>query len=190
MKSLSLWEKRNSSILTLSGGMKRRVLIAKALAHEPKIIFLDEPTAGVDVELRQEMWEVVKQLRDSGVTIILTTHYIEEAQQIADRVGVINHGELILVREKESLMKELGKKQIKISLSDNMKRIPDELKKYQITLDNNHNYLTYTHESSNSHGISLLLKELSHLNIEFSDIETKESSLEEIFVDLVRRESQ
>ena len=190
LKSLSLWEKRNSSILTLSGGMKRRVLIAKALAHEPKIIFLDEPTAGVDVELRQEMWEVVKQLRDSGVTIILTTHYIEEAQQIADRVGVINHGELILVREKESLMKELGKKQIKISLSDNMKRIPDELKKYQITLDNNHNYLTYTHESSNSHGISLLLKELSHLNIEFSDIETKESSLEEIFVDLVRRESQ
>jgi ABC-2 type transport system ATP-binding protein len=190
LKSLSLWDKRNSSILTLSGGMKRRVLIAKALAHEPKIIFLDEPTAGVDVELRQEMWEVVKQLRDSGVTIILTTHYIEEAQQIADRVGIINHGELILVREKDSLMKELGKKQIKISLSNDMKRIPEELKKYKITLNNNQNYLTYTHESSNTHGISLLLKELSHLDIGFSDIETKESSLEEIFVDLVRRESQ
>jgi ABC-2 type transport system ATP-binding protein len=187
LRSLSLWDKKDSSILTLSGGMKRRVLIAKALAHEPEIIFLDEPTAGVDVELRQDMWGVVRQLREDGVTIILTTHYIEEAQQIADRIAIINQGELILVKDKESLMQELGKKYIKIQLIDTLSELPEQFKKYKVTLNKNKKELIYTHEASDQKGISSLLEDLSALNIPYNDIKTKESSLEEIFVGLVKR---
>ena len=189
LKSLSLWDKRDSSILKLSGGMKRRVLIAKALAHEPKIIFLDEPTAGVDVELRQDMWEVVKQLRSDGVTIILTTHYIEEAQQIADRIGIIDHGELILVKEKENLMRELGKKHIKIILEEPLNEVPEELKSFGLAMDENNSSIVFSYDSSDKNGISSLLQTMSICGIRFSDIETKESSLEEIFVDLVKRKS-
>ncbi|HJL92629.1 MAG TPA: ABC transporter ATP-binding protein, partial [Woeseiaceae bacterium] len=187
LRSLSLWDKKNSSILTLSGGMKRRVLIAKALAHEPEIIFLDEPTAGVDVELRQDMWGVVRQLREDGVTIILTTHYIEEAQKIADRIAIINQGELILVKDKESLMQELGKKYIKIQLIDSLSELPEQIKRYKVRLNNNKKELIYTHESSDEKGISSLLEDLSDLKISYNDIKTKESSLEEIFVGLVKR---
>ncbi len=189
LKSLSLWDKRDSSILKLSGGMKRRVLIAKALAHEPKIIFLDEPTAGVDVELRQDMWEVVKQLRNDGVTIILTTHYIEEAQQIADRIGIIDHGELILVKEKENLMRELGKKHIKISLEEPLVEIPHELKCFDLIIEGNMKNIVFSYDSSDKYGISSLLTIMSSLDIRFFDVETKESSLEEIFVNLVKRKS-
>ena len=189
LKSLSLWDKRDSSILKLSGGMKRRVLIAKALAHEPKIIFLDEPTAGVDVELRQDMWEVVKQLRSDGVTIILTTHYIEEAQQIADRIGIIDHGELILVKEKENLMRELGKKHIKIILEEPLNEVPEELKSFGLAMDENNSSIVFSYDSSDKNGIFSLLQAMSICGIRFSDIETKESSLEEIFVDLVKRKS-
>ena len=189
LKSLSLWDKRDSSILKLSGGMKRRVLIAKALAHEPKIIFLDEPTAGVDVELRQDMWEVVKQLRSDGVTIILTTHYIEEAQQIADRIGIIDHGKLILVKEKENLMRELGKKHIKIILEEPLNEVPEELKSFGLAMDENNSSIVFSYDSSDKNGISSLLQTMSICGIRFSDIETKESSLEEIFVDLVKRKS-
>jgi|TARA_B100001094_G_scaffold112380_1_gene108287 ABC-2 type transport system ATP-binding protein len=188
LRSLSLWNKKDNTILTLSGGMKRRVLIAKALAHEPKIIFLDEPTAGVDVELRQDMWEVVRQLKDDGVTIILTTHYIEEAEQIADRIGIINQGELILVKEKEDLMQELGKKHLQINLTKPLKQLPNELVDFEIELSPNNKQLIYTYDKINSIGVSLLLEHLSLLNIKYSDIDTKESSLEEIFVDLVNRE--
>ena len=188
LRSLSLWNKKDNTILTLSGGMKRRVLIAKALAHEPKIIFLDEPTAGVDVELRQDMWEVVRQLKDDGVTIILTTHYIEEAEQIADRIGIINQGELILVKEKEDLMQELGKKHLQINLTKPLKQLPDELVDFELELSPNNKQLIYTYDKINSIGVSLLLEHLSLLNIKYSDIDTKESSLEEIFVDLVNRE--
>lgn len=187
LKSLSLWDKKDNTILTLSGGMKRRVLIAKALAHEPKIIFLDEPTAGVDVELRQDMWGVVKQLKDEGVTIILTTHYIEEAEQIADRIGIINQGELILVKDKKSLMLELGKKHLQINLINPLKDIPHELKNYQIELSANNKQLICTYDKANDFGISSLLELLSNLNISYYDLDTKESSLEEIFVDLVKR---
>ena len=188
LRSLSLWNKKDNTILTLSGGMKRRVLIAKALAHEPKIIFLDEPTAGVDVELRQDMWEVVRQLKDDGVTIILTTHYIEEAEQIADRIGIINQRELILVKEKEDLMQELGKKHLQINLTKPLKQLPNELVDFEIELSPNNKQLIYTYDKINSIGVSLLLEHLSLLNIKYSDIDTKESSLEEIFVDLVNRE--
>ena len=188
LRSLSLWNKKDNTILTLSGGMKRRVLIAKALAHEPKIIFLDEPTAGVDVELRQDMWEVVRQLKDDGVTIILTTHYIEEAEQIADRIGIINQGELILVKEKTDLMQELGKKHLQINLTKPLKQLPDELVDFELELSPNNKQLIYTYDKINSIGVSLLLEHLSLLNIKYSDIDTKESSLEEIFVDLVNRE--
>ena len=188
LRSLSLWNKKDNTILTLSGGMKRRVLIAKALAHEPKIIFLDEPTAGVDVELRQDMWEVVRQLKDDGVTIILTTHYIEEAEQIADRIGIINQGELILVKEKEDLMQELGKKHLQINLTKPLKQLPNELVDFEIELSPNNKQLIYTYDKINSIGVSLLLEHLSLLKINYSDIDTKESSLEEIFVDLVNRE--
>ena len=187
LRSLSLWEKKDNTILTLSGGMKRRVLIAKALAHEPKIIFLDEPTAGVDVELRQDMWEVVKQLKNEGVTIILTTHYIEEAEQIADRIGIINQGELILVKDKESLMLELGKKHLQINLINLLEEIPEELMNYQIELSANKKQLTCTYDKADDFGISSLLELLSNLNISYYDLDTKESSLEEIFVDLVKR---
>jgi ABC-2 type transport system ATP-binding protein len=188
LRSLSLWGKKDNTILTLSGGMKRRVLIAKALAHEPKIIFLDEPTAGVDVELRQDMWEVVRQLKDDGVTIILTTHYIEEAEQIADRIGIINQGELILVKEKDDLMLELGKKHLQINLTEPLKQLPLELMDFQIELSPNGKQLIYTYEKIDNTGVSLLLELLSSLQIKYSDIDTKESSLEEIFVDLVNRE--
>ena len=187
LRSLSLWEKKDNTILTLSGGMKRRVLIAKALAHEPKIIFLDEPTAGVDVELRQDMWEVVKQLKNEGVTIILTTHYIEEAEQIADRIGIINQGELILVKDKESLMLELGKKRLQVNLINSLEEIPKELMNYQIELSANKKQLICTYDKADDFGISSLLELLSNLNISYYDLDTKESSLEEIFVDLVKR---
>ena len=187
LRSLSLWEKKDNTILTLSGGMKRRVLIAKALAHEPKIIFLDEPTAGVDVELRQDMWEVVKQLKKEGVTIILTTHYIEEAEQIADRIGIINQGELILVKDKESLMLELGKKHLQVNLINSLEEIPKELMNYQIELSANKKQLICTYDKADDFGISSLLELLSNLNISYYDLDTKESSLEEIFVDLVKR---
>jgi len=187
LRSLSLWEKKDNTILTLSGGMKRRVLIAKALAHEPKIIFLDAPTAGVDVELRQDMWEVVKQLKNKGVTIILTTHYIEEAEQIADRIGIINQGELILVKDKESLMLELGKKHLQINLINPLEEIPKELMNYQIELSANKKQLICTYDKADDFGISSLLELLSNLNISYYDLDTKESSLEEIFVDLVKR---
>ena len=187
LRSLSLWEKKDNTILTLSGGMKRRVLIAKALAHEPKIIFLDEPTAGVDVELRQDMWEVVKQLKNKGVTIILTTHYIEEAEQIADRIGIINQGELILVKDKESLMLELGKKHLQVNLINSLEEIPKELMNYQIELSANKKQLICTYDKADDFGISSLLELLSNLNISYYDLDTKESSLEEIFVDLVKR---
>ena len=187
LKALSLWEKKDNTILTLSGGMKRRVLIAKALAHEPKIIFLDEPTAGVDVELRQDMWEVVRQLKEEGVTIILTTHYIEEAEQIADRVGVINHGELILVQEKNSLMLELGQKHLQINLVNPLKVIPASLMDFRVELSACNKILIYTYDKNDDFGVSSILELLSSLGIAYHDLDTKESSLEEIFVDLVNR---
>ena len=188
LRSLSLWDKRDNIILTLSGGMKRRVLIAKALAHEPKILFLDEPTAGVDVELRQDMWDVVRELRDSGVTIILTTHYIEEAEQMADRIGVINDGELILVQEKEQLIRELGKKQLTLYLDEALDVVPDSLAQYDLEFGASHAELVYNYDTKAEHtGITSLLGELSDAGIRFHDVRTKQSSLEEIFVGLVKR---
>ena len=188
LKSLSLWDRKDNIIMTLSGGMKRRVLIAKALAHEPKVLFLDEPTAGVDVELRQDMWEVVRTLRDSGVTIILTTHYIEEAEQMADRIGVINHGELILVREKERLMRELGKKQLMLELDEPLGSIPPGLESYNLEFGASSSELIYSYDTHAEHtGITALLSELSSAGIRFHDVKTTQSSLEEIFVDLVKR---
>ena len=188
LKSLSLWDKKDSRIMTLSGGMKRRVLIAKALAHEPKILFLDEPTAGVDVELRQDMWEIVRDLRASGVTIILTTHYIEEAEEMADRVGVINHGELVLVQEKNELMQQLGKKQLVLQLQEPLQAIPKQLESYGLELDGDGRELTYTYNTKGERtGITKLLGELNHAGVKFSDVNTTQSSLEEIFVDLVKR---
>ena len=188
LKSLSLWDKKDSRIMMLSGGMKRRVLIAKALAHEPKILFLDEPTAGVDVELRQDMWEIVRDLRASGVTIILTTHYIEEAEEMADRVGVINHGELVLVQEKNELMQQLGKKQLVLQLQEPLQAIPKQLESYGLELDGDGRELTYTYNTKGERtGITKLLGELNHAGVKFSDVNTTQSSLEEIFVDLVKR---
>ena len=188
LKSLSLWDKKDNTIMTLSGGMKRRVLIAKALAHEPRVLFLDEPTAGVDVELRQDMWEVVRQLRESGVTVILTTHYIEEAEQIADRIGVINHGELVLVQEKNRLMRELGKKQLILYLDDPLQAIPEQLAAFDLLQGADSNELIYSYDSqAHSTGITALLTELREAGIHFSDVKTTQSSLEEIFVDLVKR---
>jgi ABC-2 type transport system ATP-binding protein len=188
LRSLSLWDKKDSPIMGLSGGMKRRVLIAKALAHEPELLFLDEPTAGVDVELRQAMWNVVRELRESGVTVILTTHYIEEAEQMADRVGVINHGEVILVRETESLMRELGKKQLFLMLNEPLPDIPAALAGYGLELGNGGNELIYTYDSQQERtGITTLLGELEKEGIAFHDLNTSQSSLEEIFVDLVNR---
>ncbi len=189
LRSLSLWDKKDSPIMGLSGGMKRRVLIAKALAHEPELLFLDEPTAGVDVELRQAMWNVVRELRESGVTVILTTHYIEEAEQMADRVGVINHGEVILVRETESLMRELGKKQLFLLLNEPLAEIPAALSGYELELGGEGNELIYTYDSQRERtGITTLLGELEKQGIAFHDLNTSQSSLEEIFVDLVNRE--
>jgi ABC-2 type transport system ATP-binding protein len=189
LRSLSLWDKKDSPIMGLSGGMKRRVLIAKALAHEPELLFLDEPTAGVDVELRQAMWNVVSELRESGVTVILTTHYIEEAEQMADRVGVINHGEVILVRETESLMRELGRKQLCLMLNEPLAEIPAELSEFGLELGEGGTELVYTYDSQRERtGITTLLGELEKEGISFHDLNTSQSSLEEIFVDLVKRE--
>jgi ABC-2 type transport system ATP-binding protein len=181
-----LWEKRNERIKELSGGMKRRVMIAKALAHEPEILFLDEPTAGVDVELRRDMWELVRQLRESGVTIILTTHYIEEAEEMADRVGVIRKGELILVEEKTTLMQKLGKKQLTLNLSEPLSSIPPELNEWNLSLQADGNELLYAFDGhAERTGIPSLLRRMSDLGIGFKDLHTRESSLEDIFVDLV-----
>ena len=186
LRDLSLWEKKDSKIQTLSGGMKRRVMIAKALSHEPKILFLDEPTAGVDVALRRDMWEMVRRLRESGVTIILTTHYIEEAEEMADRVGVIRKGELILVEEKRTLMSKLGKKQLNLSLKAPLPEVPTALSAYKLELSTDKESLTYTFDSKTQEtGIAPLLKQLNELGIEFKDLQTRQSSLEDIFVDLV-----
>jgi len=188
LKELSLWDKRDEKIMTLSGGMKRRVLIAKALSHEPRILFLDEPTAGVDVELRKDMWQVVRELRASGVTIILTTHYIEEAEQMADRIGVINKGEIILVEEKRELMRKLGTKRLTLELQNRIKKIPAALKRYKLELASDGAQLVYTYDSQAQRtGITALLNDLGKAGIAFKDIDTTQSSLEEIFVNLVRR---
>ena len=190
LKALSLWDKKDSTITTLSGGMKRRVLIAKALSHEPEILFLDEPTAGVDVELRQDMWQVVRELRSSGVTIILTTHYIEEAEQMADRIGVINNGEIIVVEEKKELMRKLGIKQLTLDLQSMLKKLPAALKKHKLELSDDGKKLTYTYDTmAERTGITSLLNDLSKSGITFKDIHTKQSSLEDIFVTLVKRSS-
>ncbi len=188
LRDLSLWEKRNDKIMQLSGGMKRRVMIAKALSHEPKILFLDEPTAGVDVELRQDMWAMVRRLRESGVTIILTTHYIEEAEEMADRVGVINKGELILVEEKHTLMRKLGKKQLTLDLPAPLDRVPEGLNGYKLELAAGGRQLVYSFDAqADETGIPGLLKRLSELGVDFKDLHTEQSSLEDIFVSLVRR---
>jgi len=190
LKSLSLWDKRDTMIMMLSGGMKRRVLIAKALSHEPDVLFLDEPTAGVDVELRQDMWNVVELLREEGVTVILTTHYIEEAEQLADRVGVINNGEIILVEEKNKLMRDMGKKQLLLHLYDELDAIPAELSGYSLEIGNNHRELVYHYDTKGEHtGITDLIQDLRNAGIRFNDLQTAQSSLEEIFVDLVNRDS-
>ncbi len=188
LRSLSLWDKRDARIIELSGGMKRRVLIAKALSHEPELLFLDEPTAGVDVELRQDMWNVVSSLRESGVTIILTTHYIEEAEEMADRVGVINHGEIILVQEKSRLMRELGKKQLFLHLLEPIRKMPEALAGYDLELSDDSCELIFTYDTQEQRtGITQLLADLQASGIGFNDLRTSQSSLEEIFVDLVKR---
>ena len=187
LRDLSLLDKRHSKIMTLSGGMKRRVMIAKALSHQPEILFLDEPTAGVDVELRRDMWSLVRSLRDTGVTIILTTHYIEEAEEMADRIGVINKGELILVEEKKKLMKKLGKKQLTLHLQTALPRIPPELQSWGLELKADGQDLVYTVDGANSIDISALLKRMSELSIVVKDLQTRQSSLEDIFVELVSR---
>jgi len=186
LRELSLWDRRKSRIITLSGGMKRRVLIAKALAHEPQVLFLDEPTAGVDVELRQDMWQIVRALRDSGVTIILTTHYIEEAELIADRVGVINKGEIILVEEKAELMRKLGRKRLTLHLQNQLAAVPERLAPYRLRLSDGGRELVYTYDTQGERtGITGLLDDLAAAGIGFKDLHTTQSSLEEIFVDLV-----
>jgi len=188
LRSLSLWDKKDTISMQLSGGMKRRVLIAKALAHEPEVLFLDEPTAGVDVELRQDMWNVVAALREKGVTVILTTHYIEEAERLADRVGVINHGEIILVEVKDKLMRELGKKQLVLHLQAPLDDVPAQLADYHLEISDDHLALTYTYDTMReSTGITALLGELRAADIHFSDLHTSQSSLEDIFVDLVKK---
>ncbi|HMJ15685.1 MAG TPA: ABC transporter ATP-binding protein [Polyangiaceae bacterium] len=187
LRDLSLWDKKDSKIMALSGGMKRRVMIAKALSHEPQILFLDEPTAGVDVELRRNMWNMVRGLRAGGVTIILTTHYIEEAEEMADRIGVISKGEIILVENKAALMEKLGKKQLTLQLSNPLERIPDELSREALELSDGGNELVYTFDAhSEETGIADLLKRLGEHGIVFKDLQTSQSSLEEIFVSLVR----
>lgn len=187
LRALSLWDKKDSRIMTLSGGMKRRVMIAKALSHEPLILFLDEPTAGVDVELRRDMWEMVRGLRENGVTIILTTHYIDEAEEMADRIGVINKGELILVEEKTALMRKLGKKQLTLHLQTPLAEIPNELADYLLELAADGNELIYTFDAQREHtGIADLLRRLNRHGIDFKDMHSRQSSLEEIFVSLVR----
>ena len=190
LRELSLWEKRNDKIMTLSGGMKRRVMIAKALSHEPDILFLDEPTAGVDVELRRDMWNLVRRLRDTGVTIILTTHYIEEAEEMADRVGVILKGELILVEQTATLMKKLGKKTLTLNLQEPLAAVPAELAEWSPTLKADGNELEYVFDSNlEKTGVPSLLRKLSDLGIAFKDLHTSQSSLEDIFVSLVHRDT-
>jgi ABC-2 type transport system ATP-binding protein len=187
LRDLSLWDKKDAQLRALSGGMKRRVMIAKALSHEPRILFLDEPTAGVDVELRRDMWEMVRKLRESGVTIILTTHYIEEAEEMADRIGVISRGELILVEEKAALMRKLGKKQLTLQLQEPLTALPPGLETYQLELASAGSELIYTFDAQAEHtGIAELLRELSRRGVDFKDLQTSQSSLEEIFVSLVR----
>jgi ABC-2 type transport system ATP-binding protein len=188
LRDLSLWDKRSSKIMTLSGGMKRRVLIAKALAHEPELLFLDEPTAGVDVELRRQMWQLVRGLREGGVTVILTTHYIEEAEEMADRVGVINKGELVLVEQTATLMKKLGKKQLTLDLAQPLSALPDALAGRNVELSADGNRLVYTYQAQEEAGggIAGLLDQLEKLGIAFKDLQTRQSSLEDIFVSLVK----
>ena len=187
LKELSLWEKKDNKLRELSGGMKKRVLIAKALSHEPKILFLDEPTASVDVELRKDMWEIVKRLKKNGVTIILTTHYIEEAEEIADRVGIINNGKIILVDEKKNLIKKLGQKILKIELANSIKEIPTDLRNFNLELNQEKNTLTYIYDTKGKNtGITSLLSEIKNLGIQLKDISTEQSSLESIFLNLVK----
>ena len=187
LKELSLWEKKDNKLRELSGGMKRRVLIAKALSHEPKVLFLDEPTASVDVELRKDMWEVVKRLKQEGVTIILTTHYIEEAEEIADRVGIINNGKIILVDEKESLIKKLGQKILKIELTNPINKIPSNLSNFNLEINSEMNILTYIYDTKGENtGITSLLSEIKSLGMQLKDISTEQSSLESIFLNLVK----
>lgn len=187
LKDLSLWDKKDAKIMMLSGGMKRRVMIAKALSHEPKVLFLDEPTAGVDVELRQDMWQMVRGLREQGVTIILTTHYIEEAEDMADRIGVINKGRLMLVEDKRKLMQQLGKKQLAIHLQTALKELPAALEQYPLTLEDEGLTLVYTYDTqSDDTGIAQVIRSLNEQGIDFKDLQTEESSLEEIFVNLVK----
>jgi len=191
LKDLSLWDKKDQKLRQLSGGMKRRVLIAKALSHEPKILFLDEPTAGVDVELRKEMWEVVDTLRKTGVTIILTTHYIEEAEAIADRVGVINQGEIILVEEKKELLKKMGQKTLTIELQEGINDIPKSLKKYNLDIGDNKMYLNYTYSLKEKQtGITNLLQDLKDTGLKLRDLKTEQSNLEKIFVNLVKENNE
>ena len=191
LRDLSLWDKRDNKILTLSGGMKRRVLIAKALSHEPRILFLDEPSAGVDVELRHDMWRMVRKLREGGTTIILTTHYIEEAEDMADRIGVINRGELIVVEDKQVLMRKLGKKQLTVTLAHALAHLPPDLASETLELSNNGLTLTYSFDTQQEEtGIAGLLRRLGEHNIEFKDLRTSESSLEDIFVSLVRQPAE
>jgi ABC-2 type transport system ATP-binding protein len=186
LRSLSLWEKRNNKIITLSGGMKRRLMIAKALSHEPQVLFLDEPTAGVDVELRRDMWQLVRELRDTGVTIILTTHYIEEAEEMADRVGVIRKGELILVQDKHELMQKLGGKELMLQLQQPMQQVPGALQPYKLELSEDGATLTYRYDShDDQEGITALLKALESAGVAFKDLQTRQRSLEDIFVSLV-----
>ena len=188
LRDLSLWDRRDDILMTLSGGMKRRVMIAKALAHEPRILFLDEPTAGVDVELRRDMWALVRRMRDQGVTIILTTHYIDEAEEMADRIGVVNHGELIVVEEKKVLMKKLGKRQLTLTLQEPLAAIPPELAEWQLALNSHGCELQFTFDAAlEQTGVAALLRRLEQLGISYRDLNTRESSLEEIFVSLVGR---
>ncbi len=189
LRDLSLWEKKDAKAITLSGGMKRRLMIAKALSHEPRVLFLDEPTAGVDVELRQDMWEMVRRLREDGVTIILTTHYIEEAEAMADRVGVINKGEIILVEGKAELMRKLGRKQMTLELRAPLGAVPEALSRYALELSADGGQLTYTYDNqSDRPGVASLLRDLGAAGIEFRDLDTQNSSLEEIFVNLLRQD--
>jgi len=189
LKSLSLWDKRNNKIMTLSGGMKRRLLIAKALSHEPRVLFLDEPTAGVDVELRRDMWNLVRRLQADGVTVILTTHYIEEAEEMADRIGVINHGEIVLVEEKAILMRKLGKKQLTVHLQEAIEAVPPALSRWDLELADAGHALIYTYDTEgDSPGIAALLAAMAEAGVAFKDVHTDQSSLEDIFVSLLKEE--
>jgi ABC-2 type transport system ATP-binding protein len=190
LRDLSLWDKRNDRIQTLSGGMKRRVMIAKALAHEPDILFLDEPTAGVDVELRRDMWALVRRLRESGVTIILTTHYIDEAEEMADRIGVIDKGRLIVVEEKRTLMRKLGRKQLTLHLAQPLAAVPPALAHWNLATKDDGNELEYTFETANESGIPALLRDIDAAGIRYRDLNTRQSSLEDIFVSLVHRDDR